>query len=450
MKRDKRNNPEEQAFRRSIKAVEYPDAEKPQNTFREPADTMGDSSPENGKVKPVPKAGKVHKNRQAKRQAPSRPKAKSKFGRIWSRFIWPVLRPAVSILIGLLIVVGVGVMAFKYAYTNYFSPVDAASTEEIDVVINTNDSLATIANKLEEAGIIRNSKIFKYYVDFSDMSSKLLAGKFTLSPSMTFDDIISILKRSSAAAETTRLTFAEGISVETYAALFTQEGVLENDLSFMDKVTTGLDYTKYWFIQEVLAKEATTEKSRKYVLEGYLFPETYDFYISSTADQAIEKLLDQFEKVFTDEYRERAEELGMSVDDVVILASMIEKEAKEDDFAKVSAVFHNRLEIEQPLQSCATHRYFMEEKKLVYSGDELKIDSPYNTYLYGGLPIGPICNPGKAAIEAALWPEESYLGVYYYFCLGDPATGETIFSKTYEEHLAAQAKYSALWDAYED
>ena len=103
-----------------------------------------------------------------------------------------------------------------------------------------------------------------------------------------------------------------------------------------------------------------------------------------------------------------------------------------------------------PLQSCATHQYFMPVKKIAYNSEELQVDSPYNTYLYGGLPAGPICNPGKAAIEAALYPDEAYLnGGYLYFCLGDPNTGETVFAQTYEEHLANQAKYKPLWDAYD-
>ena len=138
----------------------------------------------------------------------------------------------------------------------------------------------------------------------------------------------------------------------------------------------------------------------------------------------------------------------MSTDEVVILASIIEKEAgKTEDFAKVSAVFHNRLNKNMKLQSCATHQYFMTEKKFTYNAEELKIASPYNTYQNEGLPIGPICNPGKAAIEAALWPNEQFLAEgYLYFCAGDPAEGTTVFAKTYEEHQANVAKYSPLWN----
>ena len=375
-------------------------------------------------------------------------RAASKFSN--NRILKAMLRPLSSVLIGLLIVSLISVIGFRYAVHHYFSPVDEKSTEEIEVIIERNDSLSTISQKLEDAGVIRNHTAFKYYVDFSDMSSKLLAGKFTLSPSMSFDDIISILKRPSAAADTTRMTFAEGITIEGYGKLLEQENILKNSETWKDIAKTGEGYENYSFIQEVIDKQNTAEKKRTYILEGYLFPDTYEFYLSSSETQIIDRLIAQFDRVFTEEYRTRAQELGMSIDDVVTLASIIEKEAKTDDFKKVSAVFHNRLNSDMPLQSCATHQYFMPVKKIAYNSEELQVDSPYNTYLYSGLPAGPICNPGKAAIEAALYPDEAYLnGGYLYFCLGDPNTGETIFAQTYEEHLQNQAKYKPLWDAYD-
>ncbi len=354
-------------------------------------------------------------------------------------------KTAGMIVIGLVVVAVVCYVGFKYAYNHYFTPMDVNDKTQVEVIIASDDTLAKISKKLQEAGIIRSATIFKYYVDFSDMSSKLLAGKFTLSPSMTFDDIISVLKRPSAAAATVKATFAEGISAQRIGELFVVKGVLKNNATFMDKVMDGKDYSEYWFIDELL-KSPERIAERDNVLEGYLFPETYEFYISSTEEQAITRLLDQFETVYTDAYKKRADELGMTTDEVVTLASIIEKEAKSADFKKVSAVLHNRLAIEMPLQSCATLQYFMPEKKFVYTTAETKTPSPYNTYIHAGLPVGPICNPGKAAIEAALWPDESFIAEkYMYFCVGDPNKGETIFAKDYEEHKRNVAKYSPLW-----
>lgn len=187
------------------------------------------------------------------------------------------------------------------------------------------------------------------------MSSKLLAGKFTLSPSMSFDDIVSVLKRPSAAAETTWMTFAEGITIEGYGSLLEQKNMLQNSDTFKEIAKTGEGYENYDFIQQVIEKQNSQEEKRDYVLEGYLFPDTYEFYWSSSETQIIDRLITRFDEIFNDEYRARAEELGMSIDDVVILASIIEKEAKTEDFAKVSAVFHNRLRTNMPLGSCATH-----------------------------------------------------------------------------------------------
>lgn len=256
-----------------------------------------------------------------------------------------LLRTAIMLGASLLIVVVLGFGVYTFAYKHYIAPVDPNSTEKITVVIGKNDSLKAISKKLQEAGVIRNSTIFKYYVDFSDMSTKLLAGKFTLSPSMTYDDIINVLKRPSVAQTSTRVTLVEGILIKEMIPKLENEGVLDAGSSkFSDAVTSGANYGKYWFIQEVLDKEASQSEHRTYMLEGYLFPDTYDFYISSDPDAVATKMLDRFHEIYTEDYKKRAKELGMSTDEVVILASIIEKEAgKTEDFAKVSAVFHNRL-----------------------------------------------------------------------------------------------------------
>ena len=139
----------------------------------------------------------------------------------------------------------------------------------------------------------------------------------------------------------------------------------------------------------------------------------------------------------------------MTLDEVITLASLIEKEAQlPDDFAKVSAVFHNRLKNNMPLQSCASLSYILKEKKYTFSELELSVDSEYNTYQNTGLPVGPICNPGKAAIEAALYPNESYLNDgYLYFCNGNlKVSNELVYAKTYEEHNKNVETYKQYWE----
>lgn len=140
----------------------------------------------------------------------------------------------------------------------------------------------------------------------------------------------------------------------------------------------------------------------------------------------------------------------MTMDEVFTLASMIEKEAKTADFAKVSAVFHNRLKKGMTLGSDVTVKYVSGSEKMVLSGSDLSVESPYNTYTRKGLPVGPICNPSMDAVVAALYPDEQYLAQkYLYFCSKDPNSGELYFSKTQEEHDAAVAMYRPLWEEYD-
>lgn len=140
----------------------------------------------------------------------------------------------------------------------------------------------------------------------------------------------------------------------------------------------------------------------------------------------------------------------MTMDEVMTLASMIEKEAKKGDFAKVSAVFHNRLKQNMTLGSDVTVKYVSGSQKMALGDSDLAVDSPYNTYTHKGLPVGPICNPSMDAVVAALYPDEQYVAQkYLYFCSTDPSSGALHFSKTLEEHEAAVAMYRPLWEEYD-
>ncbi len=199
-----------------------------------------------------------------------------------------------------------------------------------------------------------------------------------------------------------------------------------------------------------MLKSGQPEK-RKYVLEGYLSPNTYEFYVTATEEEIIRKLLSQTEAVFTVENQERADELGMTMDQVLTLASMIEKEAKEGDFAKVSAVFHNRLKEGMKLESDVTIHYITGVRKMALADSDLTVDSPYNTYQVKGLPLGPICNPSPAAINAALYPDDIMLkDKYLYFCAKEPESGELYFSKTLDQHRRAVEIYAPYWQKYDE
>jgi UPF0755 protein len=178
-------------------------------------------------------------------------------------------------------------------------------------------------------------------------------------------------------------------------------------------------------------------------LVGYMFPDTYRVYASSTAEEVTYRLLDNFGKKLTLEMRQDIAKQGKTIYEIVTMASLIEKEAAIDqggsnnDAKIISGIFWDRIKNRQALQSCATLAYILGVNKPQYSEADTKIDSLYNTYLHRGLPPGPIANPGLAAIEAAIYPEYTD---YNYF-LTPAGSKQMIFSKTYEEHLRNKAKY---------
>lgn len=186
------------------------------------------------------------------------------------------------------------------------------------------------------------------------------------------------------------------------------------------------------------------DKPDYYGLEGYLFPDTYRIYASSTVTEVIEKMLDNFNTKLTPKMRADIKASGKTIYEIITLASIIEKEAPINNQTKnnrdariIAGVFYNRLEIGQGLQADATLSYIYGDNNPSHSGEELNNSSPYNTYKYRGLPPGPICNPGILAIEAAIYPMKTD---YNYF-LTTNNTGEVIYARTYEEHLQNKYKY---------
>ena len=164
----------------------------------------------------------------------------------------------------------------------------------------------------------------------------------------------------------------------------------------------------------------------------------------------IEKMAVKMNSIFTQERIARAQELDMTIDEVITLASIIEKESRPEDFAKVSAVFHNRLNQGMKLQSCPTLQYALGIKRIVLTAEDIASDSPYNTYKYEGLPAGPICAPSEKAIDAALYPDETFLeDGYLYFVTKDPNSGELEFNIDGEAHEAAAEKYRPLWEEWD-
>lgn len=370
------------------------------------------------------------------------------YGLYWYSGLWNILRP---ILIGIgafLLVFGLVSTVWNKLNDAFISPVDPEDSTEIAFTVASGSSLSRVSKNLQEVGLIKNSSVFKYYCDFAGMGQKIQAGDYVMKRSMNIFEIADLLTTGDGNPITLDITLIPGHTLEDFAAYLKELGVIETEEAFLSLCKTGEGVTDYYFLQTALEDKQLS--SRKYLLEGYLAPNTYEIYTNATPLDIVKKLLDQTDYVFNSEWQDRANELGYSIDEILTLASMIEKEAKKSDFAKVSAVFHNRLKTGMKLQSDVTIHYVTTERRMSLRTSDLAIESPYNTYKYEGLPVGPICNPSPEAINAALYPNESYIAEkYLYFCSKDPNTGELYFSKTLEEHERATEIYAPLWQAYD-
>ncbi len=371
-----------------------------------------------------------------------------RYGLYWYSWLWGILRPVVLIVCVLLIVAGVLSAAWGYIDRHYVGPVDASNEAPVTLEVKSGSSLSRVASDLEAAGLVHNRSVFKYYADLMGYGQKIQKGTYTLNKAMNISQIAEQLTRGDGVPLVRNITIIEGWTIEDMAAYFVKEGILKDPEELLRLCRTGENFSAYYYIADVLSSGSAGQ--RRYVLEGYLAPDTYEIYTSATAEEIVRKLLSQTEAVFKETWHERAEAMHMTMDQVITLASMIEKEAKRGDFARVSAVFHNRLNSGMTLGSDVTVKYATGTARMSLTNQDLNVNSPYNTYRRQGLPIGPICSPSAAAIEAALYPDETFIAEkYLYFCSKDPDTGELYFSKTLAEHEAAVSIYAPLWQAYD-
>lgn len=371
-----------------------------------------------------------------------------KYGLFWYSWLWHFARPFAILLCCLLVAGGVVMTCINWVNRSFFAPVDEKDDTAVTFEVASGSSLTKVANNLESQGLIHNRTVFKYYADFLGYGQKIQAGQYQVKKSMSMSEIADLLTTGDGNPITRMITVIPGWTVEDIADYLVNQKVLADKAEFLALCKTGRDFSGYYYIADVLATKNAGQ--RLYALEGYLSPNTYEIYTSATAEDIIKKLLSQTEATFPEEYHDRAEALGMTMDQVLTMASMIEKEAKTADFARVSAVFHNRLKKNMTLGSDVTVKYFTGIKRMSLTNSDLNRESPYNTYLHKGLPLGPVCAPSANAIQAALYPDEQMMkDEYLYFCSKDPDTGELYFSRTLEEHNQAVSIYAPLWQAYD-
>lgn len=369
---------------------------------------------------------------------------------LWLEAGWRAMRPVFVFGTAVLLALGILSTLWQHVRNDYLAPADEGNSEIVVVQIPSGSSLSSIARILQKVGIIRNKGVFQYTAEFMDCASKLKAGTYELRRDMTNAEILKALMTGDGGQVTVTFTIPEGFTVEDIAATLVEKGVMTDSARFLELCRSGTAFADdYDFVAAVLASDSLPD--RRYALEGYLFPDTYEVYAGTDEESIIEKMLTRMREIYVFNYIDKAEEMGYTMDEVVTLASIIEKEAKTADFSKVSAVFRNRLNKGMRLQSDATIKYVLKSSKLVLSDDDMGMNSPYNTFLIDDLPPGAISNPGSAAMEAVLFPDETLLEEgYYYFCNTDPESGVLAFAKTLQEHNENIAKYKEswlLWDA---
>lgn len=327
-------------------------------------------------------------------------------------------------------------------------PVDKNDTE-LHTITFESSRLTSISKQLDEEGIIKNGLAFMLRAQLSGTAGDISGGTYYLSKSMDADKIISILSKGDHdATQVVSVRIPEGSTVVQIADILYDENVIYDKDSFLEECKTGESFKgidAYSYIDDA-------DFAGEYQLEGYLFPDTYDFYYNSKPVDVIAKMLNRFNELYTPDLQELAKQKGYTTKDVITLASIIQKEANEDDFTKVSAVLTNRLTDNMSLQCDSTIRYVLNESNTISIDEkQLSLDSPYNTYKNKGMIPSPICSPSFKAITAVLNPDQEYIDEkYLYFCSTDSSNSSLVFAKTYQEHLDNVKQYKEYWEAYDE
>jgi UPF0755 protein len=300
-----------------------------------------------------------------------------------------------------------------------------------EIIIHREENIDEIADKLKQNGIINSKRMFILYGKVFNRIDGVKYGLHKVIPAMGLRELYDELcVDRGLPTEIVKVTIPEGFNIRQIAKRLSDSGVVNED-EFLETAKSGK--FEYWFLKDV----PNLEDENYYWLEGFLFPATYEFNTNSRAEDVINIMLKRFD-IALDPYRNHILETGKNVFDIIRIASIVEREAKIDaERPRIAGVFNNRLEIGMKLQSCATVQYLFDRQKPVVTLEDLKIDSPFNTYKYEGLPQGAISNPGDSSIKASLFPEDNdYL---YFVAIGN--TGEHKFAKTYEEHKDNIIKY---------
>lgn len=332
-----------------------------------------------------------------------------------------------SFLIALGIVVAIAAGGFIYLWNGLRAP---SSGDPIEVTITPGMRAQKISEMLEENGLIRNAFLFSAWMKLKDEGSKFQAGVYRLTPGMSREEIVAKFDAGDiVAAATIKFTIPEGFTVEQIASRLADAGAADK-AKFLDAAKQPSQWTGSAWTSSLPA-----DGSLRYPLEGYLFPDTYEFKRGASESEIINRMLAELDRKIDslpEDWQTTLEERGLTVHQLLTIASLIEREVVVDEERPlVSSVIQNRLRKKMPLQIDATIQYLLGKQKERLLQDDLKVESPYNTYLNAGLPPGPIAAPSYKSIEAALYPDDTD---YLYYVTKKDGTNTHLFAVTYKQH----------------
>lgn len=325
-----------------------------------------------------------------------------------------------KVLVIIAIVLIACLVGFKLYYNRIVNHPFKLTVDSVDLEVKEGQSLNDVLKKLSNQKIIGNTYLIKYYVKSNDIGTNIKKGTYSIEKDMNLNTFLTNLSSGKVAAGLNKVTFPEGYNIEEIANSLEKSQIISKE-EFLEAV-------KEYEIPSYIKKDS----KRKYQLEGFLFPDTYEFEDDITGEEIIERMLSRFEEVISEIEQATGNKIDKSkIDDIVTMASIVEKEAvRDDERGKVASVFYNRIEKNIKFQSCATVLYALGYHKDELSNEDIKVDSPYNTYKVDGLPVGPIACPGKASLNSAINPEKTD---YLFFISNDDGTHE--FTANDEEFM---------------
>ena len=326
----------------------------------------------------------------------------------------------------LVLMAGLGFLGYWFygMVLDSLEPVDPVASEAVTFRVEPGASTSEVASALAEEDLVRDGRVFALYARYRGYDGRIQSGTYHLTPAMTPDEILEYLVDGRVSERS--FTVPEGLNVGQTLRVLEGQGMGTREE--LEAAASRVEWVADWLPADYDGDSP---------LEGYLHPNTYRIPWDADAADVIARMVGGFREYWDEERAGRAETLGMTVHEVVTLASIVEREAvAEEERAVVSGVFHNRMEIGMRLEACATVHYAIGRPGGELSNADLETESPYNTYRVGGLPPGPIASPGAASLDAALYPESV---PYLYFVAKDDGTHA--FAETFAEHEANIRRY---------